>query len=539
MAIAGLLYPEEAHDVPEEEKVSDKGSKKDRSSMADRLVALALQGDTVLFHDETEEPYARLLVRDHWETWRVRSKGFKRWLAHLFWDHEGKAANSDAMNSALNVIEARAYFQGQRYPLYNRLASHDEAIWYDLADEQWRAVRITKEGWGIVGDPPLLFRRYDHQQAQVNPIPNGDIHKILDFVSVADDQHKLLLLVYLVTCFVPDIPHPLPILHGPQGSAKTTTFRLLKRLIDPSIVDILSFPKDINELIQKLSHHWTAYFDNVTRLPDWISDALCRAVTGEGFSKRQLYTDDDDVLYSFKRCLGLNGVNVAAHRPDLLDRAILFELSRIPPDKRRPEQAIWRSFEHAREVILGGVFDLFSEAIKHMQTINVSQLPRMADFTLWGCAIAEALGEGQEAFLTAYFKNLKIQNEEVLQSHPVAQVILTFMQDRTVWKGTPSTLLEELNMLADTLKINTNARDWPKAANSLTRRLNEIKANLQDEGIMIDTTGRADDSTRTRQITIQKSTDQTVQTVQPSESQQWQGSSSDGFGSLSNSGVSS
>ncbi len=116
-------------------------------------------------------------------------------------------------------------------------------------------------------------------------------------------------------------------LHGEQGSAKSTLQELIKMLVDPSSILTLTFPRDINELVQKLSHNYIAYFDNMSNIPEWISDQLCRAVTGSGFSKRELYSDDDDIIYNFKRCIGLNGINLAATKADLLDRGIIIELN--------------------------------------------------------------------------------------------------------------------------------------------------------------------------------------------------------------------
>ena len=99
--------------------------------------------------------------------------------------------------------------------------------------------------------------------------------------------------------------------------------RMLRRLVDPSSMETLSLPRDQKELVQTLAHHYVAMFDNVDTLQPWQSDMLCRACTGEGFSKRQLFAVDDDIIYSFRRCVGLNGINIAATRADLLDRSIL------------------------------------------------------------------------------------------------------------------------------------------------------------------------------------------------------------------------
>jgi len=148
------------------------------------------------------------------------------------------------------------------------------------------------------------------------------------------------LLVYLVTCFIPDIPHPILIVYEDQGSAKSTLSKLLKRLIDPSVIEVSEFPRNTAELIQKLSHHWFVFFDNISHLSGSTSDILCKAVTEGGFSKRELYSDDEDIIYTFKRCVGLNGINLIATKPDLLDRSIIFEMERIPKDKRRLEKKL-------------------------------------------------------------------------------------------------------------------------------------------------------------------------------------------------------
>ena len=174
-----------------------------------------------------------------------------------------------------------------------------------------------------------------YQQPQVYPIGDdmydGDdiFHSFMKLVNVKGEDNKLLLKCYIISLFYPDIPKPVLMLHGEQGSAKSTLQELIRTLVDPSSILTLTFPRDINELVQKLSHNYVAYFDNVSVIPDWISDQLCRAVTGSGFSKRELYTDDEDIIYNFKRCIGFNGINLGATKADLLDRGLIIELERI------------------------------------------------------------------------------------------------------------------------------------------------------------------------------------------------------------------
>lgn len=457
-----------------------------RRSQADKLIELVTEDNATLFHDQFQEPHAHIRVGDHWQTWRIKSKLFRRWLCALLWEQEQKAAHANAITSALNILEGRACFQGERIALENRATCQGETIWYDLSNEEWSAVRITKEGWTIEAAPPVLFRRQMHQQPQVQPVSGGKMEEVLEFFNLAEGEQPLLLLVYIVSCFLPDIPHPVPILHGPQGAAKTTFARILRRLIDPSSVEVLSMPNVPNDLIQLLSHHWFAFFDNVTGLPEWASDALCRAVTGEGFSKRELYTDDDDVIYAFRRCVGLNGINLAAKKPDLLDRSILFRLERIAKERRQEERVLWRRFDAARPRILGAIFDALAGALRLREEIVLSGVPRMADFTYWGCAIARALGYTQDEFLRVYYDNIDEQHQEAIEGNVVATVILVLMEERQRWTGSASELLKELCDIAEQEKIGTHTSSWPKSVNVLGRRLNEVKTNLAEANILID-----------------------------------------------------
>jgi len=471
----------------DEEQESGRGERAGRESQADRLVALALEQKVELFHDLTGGTFARLEVGDHKEIWRCRSRDFRRWLARRMWEREQKAPNSEAVRAAVAVIEAQAQFDGSECDLDVRVASDRGVFWYDLADSEWRAVKIDSGGWEVVSEPPILFRRYSHQQPQVEPVPGGDLQELLGFVNLRDASQELLLLVYLVSCLVPEIPHPIPILHGPQGAAKTTLFRILRRLVDPSATECLSFPRDASELVQQMSHHWMPLYDNVTGLPVWASDALCRAVTGEAFSKRELYSDDEDVIYRFRRCVGLNGINVAAHQADLLDRSIVIGLEPIAEPERRPESEFWTEFESVRPKLVGAILEILCRALVIRPSISLPGLPRMADFALWGCAIAEALGRPAGDFLAAYGENLEVRNEEVLQASPVAACVVVLMENSLEWEGTPSELHRELEEIATRERVNTRARGWPKAPHSMVRRLNEVRPNLEAAGIDVET----------------------------------------------------
>ena len=291
--------------------------------------------------------------------------------------------------------------------------------------------------------------------------------------------------VVLCTCFIPHISHPIVDAHGEKGAGKTFLDLVFRKVVDPSQVPILSFPRDQANLAQQLAHHYCPRYDNVSRIQPWISDVLCRAVSGEGFTKRELYSDDEDIIYKFRRCIGLNGINVAATATDLMDRVILVEMDRIEGTKRKEELRLWDDFERDKPKILGAIFGLVSKAMGIKGSLVISELPRMADFAVWGEAIWRAMGEKYGGFLELYAKNLEAKNQEVVSGTPVAAAIVELMDSKPEWQGPATSLLEALETAAKELKLDTDAKSWPKAPHILTRRLKEVISNLREIGIQI------------------------------------------------------
>lgn len=447
---------------------------------------LQLVAEVPLFTDERDRPYAWIERDGHREVWPLEGSSFKTWLANRFYKETGKAPSASVLSDVLTVLEGRARFEGSTHELANRTARDaDGRIWYDLADPCWRAIRITPEGWSSTVNPPVpVFRRFSHQQPQEVPEPGGDLRELLmPFVNLADEDGEILLLTWLVVSLVPDIPRAILVPWGPQGSAKSTLTRILRALIDPSAVPMPRFPRGEAEMAQVLDHHAAPFFDNVSGLSPRVSDTLCRAVTGDGFSKRKLYSDDEDILYRFRRPLVLNGINIPAQRPDLLDRCVLLRLEKIPEEERREERRFWAAFKSARPGIFGAMLDTLSSAMAAEPSVQLGALPRMADWTRWGYAVAEVLGLGGDGFLAAYRGNRAAADEEALTSHPVGAAVMAFMEDRSEWVGEPSALLRELEEVAKREKIDTRSKLWPAAANWVTRRLNRIASNLESSGI--------------------------------------------------------
>ncbi len=464
-----------------------------------------------LFLDQFGAPYAAVRIGEHFETLPLKDSRFRNWLCRIYYTEENNVLNSESISNVLNVLKAKAEFEGSARNLSLRVTSTTEepfTIYYDLANKDWRVVKVTPDGW-TVEYCPIIFRRYKSQQPQLYPSReySPDVFdRFMDLMNIKDEDDKILVKGYLISLFYPDIPKPILILMAEQGSAKTTEQELEKMTVDPSSTLTLTFPRDINELVQKLSHNYIAYFDNVSKLQDWVSDQLCRAATGSGFSKRELYTDDEDVIYNFIRCIGINGINIGGLKPDLLDRSIIRKREPISKEKRRKKQDIHAEYESIRPQLLGYIFDVLAKIlqVKSKGGIKIDGLPRMADFAEIGEIACRCMGYDDNRFLNAYYKNIQLQVDEAIAANLVSNAIIKFMEDKSEWTGTATELLTGLQEAATELKINVNAKAWPKGANVLSGRLNEVKTNLREIGIIIDNEAAKNPKTRVKTILICK-----------------------------------
>jgi hypothetical protein len=244
------------------------------------------------------------------------------------------------------------------------------------------------------------------------------------------------------------------------------------------------------------------YFDNISNIPEWVSDILCRAVTGSGFSKRMLFSDDDDIIYNFKRCIGFNGINLAATKADLLDRGLIIQLSKISKDKRRENKDIWTEFEKIRPQLLGYIFDILVKVLATISSVKLTELARMADFARVCETISRCMRNDPNTFIKAYDRNIQLQTEQILESNIIAPVIVKFMDDKQEWIGSATELLAKMETLAATMKVNTTSRAWPKGPQILIRRLNEVKATLEEVNIFI--TRGLDTKSKIKTVEIRK-----------------------------------
>ena len=455
--------------------------KKPRVTQAQLLLQLFDAIGADVFHDTVGDLYTSYKN----EILLIESRDCKNWLSGLFYKQCGKTPNKESITQVIAVLSARARFdKPDAIPLSVRVAERDGAFFYDLADSKWKVIKVTPGGWTVCNTTLPTFIRYRHQMPQVMPQPGGDVRLILKYIPIT--RYSTLFLCWLVSCFVPDIPHPSISTHGEKGSAKTTVNSFQKMVIDPSALETLSLQSDPRALAVNFQQHYFMPFDNVGGINAETSDMLCRVITGGGIQQRKLYTNGEDFIFTFLRVVSINGINIVVNKPDLLDRSILIELERIPESERRELAEIRAAFEADRPAILGGIFDVLSKAMQIYPGVKLKSLPRMADFCRWGYAIGEAMGGLGQTFLDEYAANRESQNLEAINADAVATLIVEFMSDKTEWSGTMTTLFNRIKDTADEHGINTRNKYFPSDSARLAKRIRGIKSNLEAVGIFIE-----------------------------------------------------
>ena len=414
------------------------GGKVPGIATADMLSDLAASAE--LFHTADGTAFADLTIDGHWETWPIRSIRLRSWLRQKYYEATGAAATTGAISSALDLLEARAQFDAPQRAVYLRVAEHDGRIYLDLADGLWRAVEIGPDGWQVITRPPVRFRRAAGMLPLRMPIRGGSLEALAPFCNVANRSDFVLVVAWLLAALRHAGPYPVLAVSGEQGSAKTVLSKMLRGLIDPNAAPVRTGPREERDLFIAASNGHLLAFDNLSDLPPWMSDALCRLASGGSFAVRQLYTDRDEVLFQAARPIILNGIEDVITRPDLADRAIFLTLPHLQEERRRAEKEIWRDFETAQPRILGALLDAASHGLHALPEVRLEQLPRMADFALWATA-CERVFCPASGFLRAYKANRRSAIEDVVEADPVAARIRDIMAERTMWSGSASDLL--------------------------------------------------------------------------------------------------
>jgi hypothetical protein len=194
-------------------------------------------------------------------------------------------------------------------------------MFLDLCDARWRAIEITSEGWWVDPNPTVRFLR-SNQLPLPEPERGASIDLLRDLVHLASDDDFKLVVGWLLGALQPIGPFPILAILGEHGSGKSSAARMIQQLVDPHKAGLRAEPKSVDDLIVGAKQTRVLGFDNISHIQPWLSDALCRLATGGALTKRQLYTNDEEVILNTTNAVLISAIPEVITRSDLLDRTL-------------------------------------------------------------------------------------------------------------------------------------------------------------------------------------------------------------------------
>jgi hypothetical protein len=376
-----------------------------------------------------------------------------------------------------------ACMSAPKQELHLRTAPHKDGVVIDMGREDGAVILVTAEGWKVIEEPGAdfpLFRRTHQIQPLPTPEQGGSLDELRDLVHVTDDTWPLIK-GWLISSVFGWVPRPWLYHQGPQGSGKSDAAVKVISVIDPRD-RIASFPKknDKTDAGATAISTYLMGWDNLSSIPDEVSDWLCSTVTGNQDERRVLWSTSTVQVIPYMRTGVITGVGIRSFKPDLLERLVKVQFDRLPADGKRAHAELNDEFalRHAR--ILGALLDAVSIALAHRHLVPRNlDVPRMVDYATY--LKAYDLGVGESDLFGAYKANVESLLADSGEEDAVGKVVLAYMVGKTEpVKKTPEELYGELTQLRTGLNIDPESF-WPKSARYMTQALNELVAALEKQ----------------------------------------------------------
>jgi len=469
--------------APEKSESEEDAEEEIKRSQTDKLVEFA-QLHFELLHDKNGDVY----TRDK-QTGVLRRLGglqFKDKLISGFYEKFKMAVRDQALREALGTLQALGRFNGESRDISTRVAKHGQSYFIDLCEPtNSRAIEVQPGSWRIVDTPPVLFVRGEAMQPLPTPIHGGRLSLLWNTANVPD-QHRVMVVTWLIEAMRTDTPYPGLELIGEQGSGKSTAAEAIRRVLDPSSCNLRGAPKTVEDIFVSAKQNHVVAYENISHLAGPMQDALAILSTGGGYSKRKLYSDDDESIINVRRPWLINGISIAVTQQDLVDRVISIECPVI--ETRQSSSRQWENFEADLPQILGGLLDVAAKAFEVLPTMSLPPVdrPRLVEYVLLGMAVSKAAEQSPETFLSR-FKELRAETvSRTLDASPVASAVLEFVEVSPA--GITAPVKDILHRLEHHKPVG--AEFWPRSPKGLGDALRRAAPALRQLGIECKSAGK-------------------------------------------------
>ena len=431
------------------------------------------------FHDAQSEPYVTVKINSSVRNFHVYSSECRDYLSQLYYAATGKGLIRHSLEAMLSNLSARCKFTGKERKVPIRVAGDpNEKIEIDHSDGSSQSIHITRHEIAVK-EAVAKFLRPAGSQALPSLPDIGDLDALWKLLNLEEEKDRILLASWMVMAMRPTGPYPILVIHGGQGSAKTTAMRYIRSLIDPVRGDTANIPRSERDLFVMASRSWIMSFDNLSFLKHDLSDALCRLATTGSYRHRKLRTDGEEFVIEACRPLILNGIEDIITRPDLLSRSIVIHFPVIPDEKRLTLTELDKRFEEDRPKVIRALAEGVQSAMKRYDQVQKIKPPRLADFAFWATAAERGLGFNDGSVIQALEQNQLDAIRTAVELDPVAQAIIEHMRKKDEWSGTITDLIVE------TEPSDKTPYNWPKTPTAFSGQLSRIEPALRKLDIVI------------------------------------------------------
>ena len=460
----------------------------DDQSIAAQIVGF-VRDRAELFLNQDNDAFARISTGNHRETWNLSSKGFSEWIAAELYRAAGVLPKTDPIKDAVNTLTGLAKFGAEegeeiiKRDVYLRAGVTDAGAYViDLCNDNWQSIIVEPGRWYLDTEQTVPFRRATTNKPLPVPLAAGagNVDALWKFLNVTESDRNMLI-AWMLECFRADTAYPVLELSAEQGSGKSSAQKAIRELIDPNAANLRGKPKATEDVYVAAYHSLMVSYENLSHLTDDMQDAFCILSTGGGVAGRKLHTNYEESVMSAKCPIIINGIGTLATRQDLVDRLISVELLPFADNARKTDTELKAMFEECRAEIFTGLLDLFAKALEILPRMKISNLPRMADFALFGAAVYAARGvENPEAAFMADYSEMR--NEAIsrtLDSSPVAAAIIAYLDKHPDGAefGTAKAALDELS------EFKTDGESWPRSAKGFAEALKRLAPAFRQLGI--------------------------------------------------------
>ena len=433
--------------------------------------------------------HAQVPVAGRQAIFGLKSGAFRDWLIDGYLSAHQKLPPRRAIRRVLEGLEARARFENDSPTVYVRVGRDQDdnlsSYYLDLGDHAGTVIKICASGWSIAQETGIHFARPQGQLPLPMPERDGSIELLREFVNVTESDFRLLV-GWMAFALRPVGPYPVLVLHGNQATAKSSLVTVVRQLIDPQTAPHLAESRSTGDLMITAVNGWVLAFDNLSSLPNWLSDSLCRLASGSGFATRAIYSNEErNVIYA-QRPIILSGIDEFVRRGDLADRAVFLHLPAIIGSKRREEVEFWGTFRELRPKILGGLLDAVALGLRELPSVQLAELPRMADFARFAEAVGRGLGWPPETFLAAYLDNRQQATLSTLEDSILANTLLKMVENNwglLEWIEPASEMHARLTLGLD--RRIAKSPSWPKTPAMFGNELRRLAPTLAENGLFV------------------------------------------------------